>query len=150
MDKYVDCVHFEQKAYSFIAYEMVTALKLVKSNEYEVVRQSIYKLLDNGKINEIIVYGIGILANHLYFLLKYFCPEVKIILWVVSDTTNDVKQMYDIPVLSIEEARDRNNDLLVLTSMQSKEDMRKNAESVGFTKIKYFTSMDWNNLLEDA
>ncbi|MCM1120942.1 MAG: SGNH/GDSL hydrolase family protein [Eubacterium sp.] len=147
--KYVDHVHFEQKAYSFIAYEMVTALKLVESNRYDEVHQSIYQLLDNGEINEIIVYGIGIMANHLFFLLKYFCPEVKIVLWVVSDTNNIAKRMYDIPVVSIEEARDRNNNLLVLASAQYKEDMRKNAESAGFKKIKYFTSMDWNNLLED-
>lgn len=147
--RYVDRVHFEQNAYSFIAYEIVTALKLVESNNYDEVHQSIYQLLDNGRINEIIVYGIGILANHLYFLLKYFCPEIKIVLWVVSDTNNVTKQMYDIPVVSIEEARDRSNDLLILASMQYKEDMRKNAENAGFKKIKCFTSMDWNNLLED-
>lgn len=145
--KYIDYVHFEQKAYSFIAYEIVTSLAVIDEKECETLQEEVVKALE--KITKVTIYGTGFLANHLYFLLRYFCPDIKIMSWAVTDNSNNENEIHGIPVLSISEV-DRDACLVIAASLKSKCEMKNIAEGLGFSKIKCFTDIRWENLLENA
>lgn len=146
--KYIDFVHFEQKTYSFIAYEMVFGLALIDEKERNVVQKETYELLGDEKESKIIIYGAGLIANHLYFLLKYFCPNIEIAAWAVTDNSGIKNEIYGIPLVNIRDT-DNNISLVIAASEKNKLEMKNTAESLGFRKIKYFTAIKWKNLLAD-
>ncbi|MDE7430536.1 MAG: hypothetical protein K2N34_01235 [Lachnospiraceae bacterium] len=146
--KYIDYVHFEQKAYSFMAYEIVSVLALIDEKERNAVQKEVYEIIGAEKEAKVIIYGAGLLANHLYFLLKYFCPNIEIVSWAVTDNNGIENEIYGIPVLNIIHI-DKNVPLVIAASGKSKCEMKNNAESMGYSKVKYFTAMKWENLLEN-
>lgn len=146
--KYIDFVHFEQKAYSFIAYEMVSGLALIDEKERNAVQKETYELLGDKKETKIIIYGAGLIANHLYFLLRYFCPNIEIVAWAVTDNSGIKNEIYGIPLVDIRDT-DNNISLVIAASEKNKLEMEKTAISLGFREINYFTTMKWENLLAD-
>ncbi len=144
--RYVDHVHFENNAYFYIAYKMLVSLSILNKEKKEKAQTLIYRSLEIEKPTKSIVYlgknvGRGRNEYQLFFLLKYFCQDIRIVAWAVTDGNNADKEICGIPVCEIEQLRDKKSLLIILANEQEEAKMRLTAEELGFNKIKSYNSM---------
>lgn len=69
--KYIDTVHFEKKAYFYIAYEMLALLELVEESERKKVQENVCRALGIQNEKSVIIYG-GVYRKRSLFLVEIF------------------------------------------------------------------------------
>ena len=145
--EYVDIVHFEQSAYSYIAYEMVSSISMIEESQKENLQKAIYEAFGLNKNSRVIIYGTGYVANAFFFLLKFFCPDICIAAWTVTEENGIGRKLYGIPVYEIGEIKEKDAVLIIAASGQNGIEMENAAEKVGFRKIKHYNNFElWANL----
>lgn len=139
--KYIDRVHFENSAYFYIAYKMLAELSIIKEAERERVRELMDRFLGIEKITDSIIYLEGEDAYYIYYWLKYFCEDIRIVAWAVTDGGDVRKEICSIPVYEIDRVDNKNSLLIIAANDQYEQQMRDTAEKLGFKKIKSYRCM---------
>lgn len=142
---YIDNVHFEERANSFMAYQVTKAMfQMIGGAQFhglqERVNQQIRNKLQDAE--QIIIYGMGNIGNLFYYFLKCYAIEIEIYAWAVTKKDTSAERLFDIPVYNIAEIE--NKDCVVVVASEAyKAEMLETAQQEGFEHIKLFDYREW-------
>lgn len=139
--RYIDHVHFERKANTFISKKIIIELfaRLFNAewtNYRKEKETNIYKQYPELAISkEIYIYGNGEKGHFLYFLLKTYVPNLKLIGWCLSEKCE--AKYLDIPIFLVNSLP--SNNLIVIPSGIYEKEMMENAKKHGHNNLLIFS-----------